>query len=255
MEASIAKCDTVPAVLNAKFLTRVDNITQSVTFECLAGFYMSGSPRVECISDVIGWGPTPTCHIINKDTHLYTTVNVTTEEWWYYILAGLLGLIVLTLVIAALCHCCWCPTHVVSVYPYVSTPSKAGRRARRWCLCCRRRKMLLRLEPRERKDSVFWVTDYLLRQTDDRGPHSGTHSVVSSGHTGTHGPTAGRAYLPASQGRTSEVHSKSSAADGMTSVESPREVQVYRNVRPAKDPGKVWLPHKHNVRNINTSTK
>ncbi|RUS86234.1 hypothetical protein EGW08_006029 [Elysia chlorotica] len=59
--------------------------------------------------------------------------------------------------------------------------------------------------------------------------------------------------------RNMELYGDGAQAD-VTTVESPapREVQLQRPLKPAKDPAKaakIWMPHSNPIRHINTSTK
>ncbi|XP_076469058.1 uncharacterized protein LOC143299641 [Babylonia areolata] len=114
---------TYPSVLNGK----IDTTDPAwVEYECLTGFYMTGSKRIKCTAGV--WEAPPNCSVIRQhgDADVF-------PDWWFYILAILLALLVLACFLCLIFYFCCCRgANAVFPYSHHSTAVCCGGR----CECC-----------------------------------------------------------------------------------------------------------------------
>ncbi|GFN89290.1 hypothetical protein PoB_001579600 [Plakobranchus ocellatus] len=225
------------------------------------------------------------------------------EEWWFYLLAGLLGLIALVLLLSFLCWCCCGPFGCCSVngtvYPHADATATSTPPHRRccWCryccgmsceCCCRKRAPDCRQNASSK--GVYWIDAVNGQSKYEPGSPCavctrrnplGSSGLSSNGspHSG-HGPVRTKNIsllqnnrgtppindnTPAgahdhSHGSSRSIEMYGGGGQGLASVETPppREVQLHRPVKPAKEPAKeakIWMPHSNPIRPINTSTK
>ncbi|KAL8580165.1 hypothetical protein ACOMHN_043050 [Nucella lapillus] len=104
---------TYPTVLNGKSSSS-NNTT--VEFECSSGFFMSGNKRISCFAGV--WEATPICTVIRQYDEVSADVF---PDWWFYVLAAILGLMVLAcflcIILRFCCGGCYCCDNRKAVSP------------------------------------------------------------------------------------------------------------------------------------------
>ncbi|XP_033745889.1 uncharacterized protein LOC117331327 isoform X2 [Pecten maximus] len=243
----------VPASVAAATVAYNDTIA---TYTCISGYSMSGGNQIVC-SGTTWTGTAPTCTYLQQADDIDTNVNVYSSDmpdWLLGVLAAVAcvaALLILTCIICCCMYMCGCVSGPLGSGANAVHPMHAHESS---CCCCNQR----RRRRRRRGDDFY----------DSR-----SSSVVDmrNGNRNDQVRIAGFNYAKPKKGypKTTQVAEVNSTPDsGMDSsrtTESPALVngQVTtiqelmlreKRTQPAKEV-KKWMPHSHNVRSINTSTK
>ncbi|XP_060075652.1 uncharacterized protein LOC132555312 [Ylistrum balloti] len=240
---------------NVAAATVVYNTTVA-TYTCISGYSMTGSNQIYCSGST--WtGTAPTCTFIQQADDIDTNVNVYDSDmpdWLLGVLAALacvFALLLLTCIICCCMYMCGCVTGPLgssAVHPLHSNRST--------CCCCNQRR-------RRRRRGDDFYDSRSSSVVDMRNGHRNDQEVRIAGFN----------YGKSKKGYPKTTHvaeansTPDSGMDSARTAESPTFVNnnsqattiqelILRDKRnqPAKEV-KKWMPHSHNIRNINTSTK